>query len=238
MRLIWTLTYAVFVVLTLLTILVEYIPLAFLKLFASKEVQEHYVIRTTSRWGRVVLRSAGARMHVTGLENIPSSRRLCFISNHQSMFDIPVILGYIPQKVGFIAKQELRRIPIVYRWMNELGCLLIDRKNPREGRKAIVAGIRQIKDGQPLAIFPEGTRSRSSHMADIKRGSLKLAIKSGAIVVPLTINGSYKLYEEDNRIKPADVFLTIHPAIDTQTCDEETRDNLAAIVQQQIQSVL
>ena len=53
------------------------------------------------------------------------------------MFDIPVILGYIPPKVGFIAKQELRRIPIVYRWMNELGCLLIDRKNPRESETAI-----------------------------------------------------------------------------------------------------
>lgn len=238
MRIIWTITYAGFVILTLLTILLEYIPLAILKLFVSKETQEKYVIKTTSRWGRVVLRSAGARMHVSGEHNIPDSRRLCFISNHQSMFDIPVILGYIPPKVGFIAKQELRRIPIVHRWMTELGCLLIDRKNPREGRKAIIAGIRQLKEGHPLAIFPEGTRSRSNQMADFKKGSLKLAIKSGAIVVPLTINGTYKLYEEDNHIKSADVFLTIHPAIDTQACDDETRENLAAIVQKQIQSAL
>jgi 1-acyl-sn-glycerol-3-phosphate acyltransferase len=75
-------------------------------------------------------------------------------------------------------------------------------------------------------------------MAEFKKGSLKLAIKSGAIVVPLTISGSYKLYEEEKHIKSADVYLTIHPAIDTQTCDDETLDNLAAIVQQQIQSAL
>jgi 1-acyl-sn-glycerol-3-phosphate acyltransferase len=238
MNIIWTLTYAGFVVLSLLTILVEYIPLAVLKLFASKKILDTYVIKTTSRWGRSVLKVAGARMHVSGLENIPDCDRLCFISNHQSMFDIPVVLGHLPPNIGFIAKQELRKIPIVHRWMKELGCILIDRKNPRQARRTIIEGIKQIRNGKPLCIFPEGTRSRSNQMADFKKGSLKLAIKSEAMIIPLTISGTYKLYEETGHIKKADVYLTVHPAIDVRTCDEETLSSLAEIVQKQIQSAL
>ncbi len=238
MKIIWTISYGVFVVLSLLTILLEYIPLAVLKLFASQKTLDRYVIRTTSRWGRTVLKVAGARMHVSGLENIPDSDRLCFISNHQSMFDIPVVLGFLPPNIGFIAKQELRKIPIVHRWMKELGCILIDRKNPRQARRTIIEGIKQIKNGKPLCIFPEGTRSRSNQMAEFKKGSLKLAIKSEAMIIPLTISGSYKLYEETGHIKKADVYLTVHPPIDVRQCDKETLENLAGIVQKQIQSAL
>jgi 1-acyl-sn-glycerol-3-phosphate acyltransferase len=98
--------------------------------------------------------------------------------------------------------------------MRLLGCIVIDRGDLRQSAGAIARGIRDLRAGRWLVIFPEGTRSKSGNLQRFKEGSFKLASRSGATIVPLTIDGSFRLLEGNgNRIGPGAVRLTIHPPL-------------------------
>ena len=150
---------------------------------------------------------------MSGLENLPAAGGVLFVANHQGAFDIPLLLGYVPGLKGFVSKKENCRLPIVGTWMKLLRCIFIDRKDLRQSARAIARGIRDLQAGRSLVIFPEGTRSKSGVMKRFKEGSFKLATRSGAAIVPLTIDGSYRLLEGNRgRITPGKVRLHIHPA--------------------------
>ncbi len=209
--------------------IVFFIPLVVLGICKQKTLREKYVFSLSSSWGRIVVRIAGGRVTVSGLENIPACDNICFISNHQGGFDIPLIIGYVPKTIGFIAKKELLYIPILSTWMKAIHCIFINRANRRDSVKVIQQGVEQIKNGHPMVIFPEGTRSRKSEMERFKSGSLKLAVRSKALIVPITIDGSYKMKEErGGLITPAHVSMTIHPSIDSAALQDEDTKNLAA----------
>jgi 1-acyl-sn-glycerol-3-phosphate acyltransferase len=184
-----------------------------------------------------MLRASGARVHIKGRENIPAGNAL-FIGNHQSNIDILLVLSSIQKVIGFIAKKELFSIPLLSFWMKYVGCILIDRKSMRKSALAIEKGAENLKKGASLVIFPEGHRSKGPTMASFKKGSLKLATMSGAMIVPMTISGTYHVYEEHNRIIPADVYLTIHPPIHTDNLTEEEKDGLSDRVEQIIKQAL
>lgn len=184
-------------------------------------------IRLTSRWmGRLVMDGTGAKVTVVGRENLPAqSEGLCFVSNHQGIFDIPLVVGYIPVLMGFIAKIELKKIPMLNTWLWAIGSILLNRKSPRSAISAIKDGVERIRGGQSLCIFPEGTRSRSNRMGHFKPGSLKLAFRSDALIVPLTIKNCYRVFEERGQIRTADVVLHIHPPVKTEgLSDQEQKD--------------
>lgn len=205
-----------------------YIPLLFMRIFKLKKIRRSYISYLTGTWGRNIVRAAGGKVTVTGLENIPNHNSICFVSNHQGGLDIPLIIGYISKTVGFIAKKELRYLPILGTWMKEVGCIFINRSSLRESIGVIKQGVENIKQGYPMVIFPEGTRSRSDKMKPFKSGSLKLAIRSKASIVPITIDGTYKLREEHGGlITPASVKLTVHPAIDAGSRGDDDTKKLA-----------
>jgi 1-acyl-sn-glycerol-3-phosphate acyltransferase len=203
----------------------------------KKEKQAEVLYKTTSRWARNMVRFTGTKIEVTGEENIPD-RNVLFVSNHQGNFDIPIMMGYIPKLKGFVAKVELEKMPLVSGWMKRLGCLFLDRKDPRQSLKTILKGIESLKEGHTLVIFPEGTRSKGNTMGEFKKGSLKLAIKSGVPIVPVTIDGSYKIMEEKKRISKTKVNITIHPPIYMEDLTKEEKDNLTNQVYDIIKSGL
>ena len=205
-----------------------YIPLLFMRIFKLKKIKRSYLSYLASTWGRNLVRAAGGKVTITGLENLPNHNSICFVSNHQGGMDIPLIYGYISKTVGFIAKKELRYLPILGTWMKEVGCIFMNRSSLRESIVVIKQGVEHIKQGYPMVIFPEGTRSRSNTMKPFKSGSLKLAIRSKASIVPITIDGSYKLREErGGLITPASVKLTVHPAIDAGSLEDDDTKKLA-----------
>lgn len=190
-------------------------------------------------WARSLIWVAGGKVAVTGLEHIPKESNICFISNHQGVFDIPIIMGYVPKPIFFIAKKELRYIPILGLWIATTHCIFIDRANRRQSVMAIQKGVDQIRQGYPTVIFPEGTRSQGDTMGEFKSGSLKLALRSEAKIVPLTIKGSYKIREEKKGIiAPAHITLTIHPAINVRKLKEEEKKDLAGRLEKIIRSGL
>ena len=191
------------------------------------EGRAKYIHKVTTTWAKSVMNLAGAKITVVGEENIPKDKTALFVANHQSNFDIPLIMSSIDVPKGFIAKKELEKWPMISTWMKYINCIFMDRSNLRKSAEAIVMGTKLLKNGYSMVIFPEGTRSKGGPIKDFKAGSFKLATKSGSLIVPVTINGTYKLLEaNNNRIKGADIELVIHPAIDPKKLDKEELDTL------------
>lgn len=205
------------------------------------EKKEHLTFKATSAWANSLLKVAGVHVNVHGLENLPKDQNVLFIGNHQGNFDIPIYISKIPVPKGFISKIEVKKIPGISTWMEYMHCVFMDRSNLRKAGEAIIQGVKILKNGHSLVIFPEGTRSKGDKMGEFKAGSFKLATKSKVPIVPVTMSGSYKIMESNKRkwiIKPANVDLYIHPAIETTNLTKEEQDILPKKVYEIVKSKL
>ncbi len=215
------------------------IPPVILRLLGKRSLADSYLKKLSRFYFGSLIKLTGSNLTVQGQENLPEGGgNICLVSNHQSYFDILILEAATPFLVGFVAKKELTRVPIVNVWMKELGCVPIDRSSPRSAVEAINKGVESIKSGKPIVLFPEGTRSRSQKMNRIKPGSLKLAIKAGAVIIPVTLNYSYKIYEENSKVTPADVSVVFHKGIDTKLEENGDSYSLAEKLQKIIESAL
>jgi len=166
------------------------------------------------KWAQSGLAMNGSSIHVTGLENVPDTGGVLFVANHQSNFDIPIMTGYVPRDKGFIAKLELSKVPAFSRWMKYIGCIFIDRKDPRQSLTVINDAAIRLKEGHSLVIFPEGTRSADGTVGPFKAGGLRLAIKARVPIVPVTISGSKNIMPKGTSIiKSARVNVIISPPL-------------------------
>jgi len=213
-------------IITIILTLPLMIPALVLMLFNSQKLAFRYLNRLGKLYAKQILYVIGVRIEVKGLENLPDSDNICFVSNHQSLIDIPLITGYIPKTVGFIAKKELAKIPVLNIWLRAMNCVMLDRSNPRASIKTIARSIRQIQKGHAMVIFPEGTRSRSQQMRKFKPGAFKLVAGANAYAVPLTINGTFGVVEETGTFTSTRVSLIIHPAIHVRELSAEEKSKL------------
>lgn len=204
------------------------------------EESEALIYKCTNIWAKSLLKLAGVKINVHGIENIPKDKTVLFVGNHQGNFDIPIYMTQMPRVIGFISKIEVEKIPVVKTWMTFMHCVFMDRSNLRKSSESIIKGIKLLKDNHSLVIFPEGTRSKGGPIKEFKAGSFKLATKSKSPIVPVTIDGSYKIMEHGNGpwIKPAIVNLYIHPAIETVSLNREEQEELHKKVQDIISSKL
>jgi len=201
--------------------------------------RQSIIDKIASAWSGKLLKLAGVEVTVTGAENIPKDQTVLFVGNHQSNFDIPILLRYIEGTKGFIAKQELSKIPILSRWMTAINCVFMDRENMRKAAIAINQGIKFLKSGTSMVVFPEGTRSRDGEPLEFKQGALKLATKSGVPVIPMTIKGSVDIMASGSIwIKPAKVEVIFSEAIDPKEYPEKETKRITEDVKNQIISKL
>lgn len=196
------------------------------------EAKEELVYKTSRNWARKLVKLAGGKVDVNGYENLPKDEACLFVSNHQGNFDIPILIGFLNKPVGFISKIEVKKLPILNKWMEHMNCIFMDRKDRRQAVKSINTGAEKLKDGSSLVIFPEGTRSKGMDMNSFKAGSFKLAQKSGVTIVPVVINGSYKIMEQNGfKIRPADVTVTILSPIPYEQYKEKDMKQVAEDVE-------
>lgn len=213
------------------------IKIKFLTNKGDLEGRRNYIHKISFNWAKLVLKIAGAKVNIIGFENLPKDKTILFVSNHQSNFDIPLLLGCIDIPKGFIAKKELENWPFISTWMKYINCIFMDRDNLRKSAESIVDGINILKSGYSMVVFPEGTRSKGKPVDEFKGGSFKLATKSKCLIVPLTINGTYKLLESNkNMIKGANIELIIHQQIDTSKLTKEELETLPETVHSIISS--
>jgi 1-acyl-sn-glycerol-3-phosphate acyltransferase len=176
------------------------------------ELIDRFILKCTKK----LVKISGADVTVTGTENVPLDEPVLYVSNHQGNMDIPLLYSTAPQTMAFVAKKEMEKIPLLGYWMKERGCVFIDRENARISLKAINEAIQNLKLGHSMAVFPEGTRSKSSQVGDFKAGSLRIAIKSGVKVIPVSIKDSYKLIEKKGKNTPAKVSVHYSEPIDSK----------------------
>lgn len=204
----------------------------------SADELDQKIFDLPKRWARGTLRAAGAKVTINGNEKFPEGPVL-IVANHQGNFDIMVLLGYLEKPAGFMSKIEVKKIPIVRSWMDEMHCVFLDRKNKRQAVQAFVKGIDRLKKGHSMIIFPEGTRTKGPAMHDFKAGSFKLAAKANVPVVPVVIDGTYRIMEEKGIwIKPAEVNLTVCDPIHPDEYRNYPLSHLAEQAQSEIMEVL
>lgn len=202
------------------------------------EAERREICRAESTWGRRLVEKVGVDVRVEGRENIPEGP-VVFVANHQSYTDIAIFTYAVPDKqFGFVAKENLRRLPLFGQWIADVRSVFIKRDDPRESLRAIERGIDLLKQGFSLGIFPEGRRSRGPEMAEFKKGSLRLAVKPEVPVVPVTISGSYKCFEEPGAPTPARVYVCIHPPIETAGLSKREASELGEKVEKIVRDKL
>lgn len=190
-------------------------------------------------WGfRCIGRIAGAKLIVRGLENVPEDTAVLYAANHRSFFDIVLSYSLFPGITGYVAKKEMNKAPILRLWMRYVRCQFLNRDNIKEGMKTILACVSQVKEGCSLCIFPEGTRNKvNDTFLPFHEGSFKIAEKSGAPIIPLTIVNSAAVFEDHYpKVKKATVVFDFGEPIYVDRLDREARKNLGRHVSDLIQA--
>lgn len=180
---------------------------------------EKAVTRDYKAWAGYIKRIFRLNLEVHGREHLPpeDGRRLVVVSNHQSQLDIPVLVAALDRHLGFVAKRELGRIPLLAFWIRQLGCVLVDRSNRTEAHRALEAAAKGM-GLSPVVVFPEGTRSKDGALLPLKLGGFRLAILARARILPVHIEGTRDAGEGRRRGHrgPHPVRVRLFPAIDTE----------------------
>jgi 1-acyl-sn-glycerol-3-phosphate acyltransferase len=170
--------------------------------------------RCARAWSWLVLRTTGVRVTTRGLEKIDPRQSYVVASNHQSIYDIPIVFWSLPIQLRIPAKASLGNFPFLGWHLRRTGHLLVDRRNPGAGIVKKMA--RLVSGARSLVVFPEGTRSADGTVARFKGGTFLLAIDSGLPVVPVSIAGSRHVMLKGRLMTcPGDVTMTVHDPIAT-----------------------
>ena len=178
-------------------------------------------------WARGILFASRINVSVYGLANIDPNQSYIYMSNHQSNFDIPVLLAHLPVQFRWLAKAELFKIPIFGRAMRGAGYVEIDRFNQESAFESIREAASRMKNGISVMIFPEGTRSRDGKIRPFKKGGFIMALDSGVPIVPVILKGTRSIMEKSSlKINTGEVTLKITAPISTTGFSRENKDVL------------
>jgi 1-acyl-sn-glycerol-3-phosphate acyltransferase len=161
-------------------------------------------------WSWLILATTGVEVEVHGLDRLKPKTTYIFVSNHQSIYDIPVIFWSLPFQLRIIAKESLGRIPFLGWHLRRAGHMLVDRQSPDRARILGQAG-QLARDGISLIVFPEGTRSPDGRLGRFKAGGFLLALEAGLPVVPVTVIGTCRVMRKGElSVRPGGVQLVVH----------------------------
>jgi 1-acyl-sn-glycerol-3-phosphate acyltransferase len=195
------------------------------------------------RWSRRVVDNARMQVDVVGRENIRPHETYLVMSNHQSLYDVPVLFHVIGSNVRMIAKEELFRVPVFGPALAAGGFISIDRGD----RNAAIASLQRARDllagGTHVWIAPEGTRSRTGELLPFKKGAFYLALEARLPILPVTVRGTRDALPAKGlrSVAGAQVRVTIHPKIDPSPFAErgkKGRDELMAEVRHALENGL
>ena len=176
----------------------------------------------------VIIFLAGTRVTVKGLDNIPKDEAVLFIGNHQSFFDVIISYSEMQTRCGYIAKNNLEKIPLLSWNMRFLYCLFLDRSDLKQGLETILKAIEYIKSGISIFIFPEGTRNRSGsqlELGEFHRGSFKIAQRTDCRIIPVSFNNTAGIFEAHfPSLRPCHVVVEYGaPVRYSELCKEDQR---------------
>lgn len=165
-------------------------------------------------WARIFCILTLVRVKVSGRENISRDTSYVFVANHQGAYDIFAIYGYLGHNFRWMMKKGLESIPLVGYSCRVSGHIYVDNSTPSAVRETMETAEKRLAGGMSVVVFPEGARTRDGRMHAFRRGAYSLAMEFGLPVVPITIDGAYKVMPRNAVLpRPGLIKLTIHKPI-------------------------
>jgi 1-acyl-sn-glycerol-3-phosphate acyltransferase len=198
-------------------------------LFRVPQGPESIYSRSVRRWARSVNWAGGVRVRVHG-ERLPPGQGAVYVANHVSWFDIFALAAEVPW-CSFIAKSELRKIPLFGFAAQTVGIVFLDRDNRKAAFESYEVAAGAVQGGRSIIVCPEGTRGFDYHLRPFKKGPFVFAIASQAPVIPTIVYGAREVMPKGTfRIRPGFVDLHFLEPIPTAGLDYEARAELTTTV--------
>ena len=207
----------------LIVVLPEYWRVCRMEKKGRNRAARRLVRKHVQNWAGRLLRLAGAEITTTGRENIPEGP-VVFVANHQGYFDIPLMLTQLDKPNPIVAKKEIMKLPMIRGWMEQLRCVFLDREDPRKSMESLKSAQELLGKGYSVTIFPEGNRNSGGELGEFKAGAIRVATRAHVPVVPVCIDGSYKLMKKGQPVDPSGKGQDPHPASHLHRGDEPRGD--------------
>jgi len=219
------------------------LPLAALALLSITLMAMVLPIKIYNRPGRALLRGLvwlfGGRVCVEGLEQVDPARGYLFMSNHVSLFDIPVLGGYIPNLARGLQAAEQFNWPIVGWFLRAIGNIPISRENARASWASMQKAAQIIKNGTSVILLPEGTRTRTGKLSEFKKMPFHFAKMAEVPIVPIGLSG---LYQFKNRgswlVRPGLIKVRFGRPIPVEQIADCKVDELRLLVRERISEMI
>lgn len=167
-------------------------------------------------WGWCLVRATLLHVTIEGKENLDPEKSYVIVANHQSCYDIFLLIGFLPCKLRWMMKASLMKIFVLGRASRISGHISVDTSSPSKVHQTYQHALEAVTNGVSLVVFPEGKRTRTGAMNPFKRGAFMIADKLQLPVVPITIEGTFKVMPRDRDFKFArrhPIKMTIHRPI-------------------------
>ena len=196
------------------------------RLFRVPQGPESVYSRAIRRWARAVNGAAGVTVAVHGRERMNQPNGAVFVANHVSWFDIFALAAEVPW-CSFVAKSELRKIPLFGFAADCAGIVFLDRENRKQAFASYEQAAKEVRRGRAIVVCPEGTRGHDYHLRPFKKGPFVLAIASEAPVIPTVVFGAREVMRKGSFwIRSGRVELHFLEPVPTVGCDYEHRAEL------------
>ena len=197
---------------------------------------QHRIARV---WARACVRISGSPLTIRSPENLQKHRVAVYAANHTSYMDTPVVFSALPFQFRILAKKELWSMPFIGWYLNRSGQIPIDTENPRAALSSLSAGVKALRSGMPLFVFPEGSRTPDGDLQAFLSGAAFLAIRAQVPVIPVALSGVYDLLPMHTRhLYPGELRMTVGDPIETHGMTIRQADELTARVRQEIARML
>lgn len=193
-------------------------------LFDGSGRAQHRIARC---WGKLGIRCAGSSLEVRGIEHLRKHPIAVYAANHTSYMDTPVVFAALPFQFRILARKELWSWPFIGWYLARSGQIPIDTANPRATLSSLGIGVKALRAGMPLFVFPEGSRTPDGGMQSFLSGAAYLAIRAQVPLVPVALTGVYDLLPIHTRhFYPGNLKLTAGKPISTQGLHIRQADEL------------
>jgi len=187
-------------------------------------------------WAKVCAYLTPVRVSVEGGENAHREQSYVVVTNHQSMYDILLLYGWLELDLKWVMKKELRKVPGIGLGCEKAGHIFVDRRKPRQAAQAIKEALGRLGSGVGILFFPEGTRSPDGHLLPFKKGAFRLSVEQGLPILPVTLIGTRNIQPGNSfSLFPGKIRMVIHRAIDPSGKDadellEQTRNTISSVM--------